>query len=323
VTHPGPPYDPDLATFLQHILGLIPTMPDFSNPAEMRKLGSLLYPPIDEVLAGTGIEHVEVTTPQVDGTPGVVLSIFRRSGTPGGTLVPCIYFIHGGGMMMGDRFTGATTFPDLIDRFGVAVVSVEYRLAPEHPHPMPVDDCYAGLCWLARNGAEHGIDANRIIVYGGSAGAGLAAGVCLQARDRSGPPVIAQILSAAMLDDRDTTTSTHQFEAPSLWPRASNVAGWTALLGVDRGTETVSPYAAPARADDLSRLPPAYIDVGSAEVFRDENVDYATRIWEAGGQAELHVWGGAWHGFEMVRDAAVSQAAKAARYSWIARILST
>ena len=125
-----------------------------------------------------------------------------------------------------------------------------------------------------------------------------------------------------MLDDRDTSASTHQYEGVGVWDRGSNFTGWTALLGERKGTEGVSIYAAPARATDLSNLPPAYIGCGSAEVFRDEDVAYATGIWAAGGQAELHVWAGGFHGSDgFAPHAAVSQASAEARSNWITRLL--
>jgi len=126
-----------------------------------------------------------------------------------------------------------------------------------------------------------------------------------------------------MLDDRNDTVSSRQYDGVGAWDRHNNDTGWTALLGDARGTDAVSPYAAPARARDLSGLPPAYLDVGSAEVFRDEVTDYAARIWACGGRAELHVWAGGYHGFsEFSPEAEVSRAAVAARDSWLRRLLA-
>jgi acetyl esterase/lipase len=205
----------------------------------------------------------------------------------------------------------------------MAVVSVEYRLAPETPHPGPVEDCYAGLAWTAAHAAELGIDPDRIIVGGASAGGGLSAAVALLARDRGGPALAGQLLMCPMLDDRNDTLSSLQMTGLGIWDHAANDLGWTALLGDAKGGPDVSPYAAPARATDLSGLPPAYIDVGSAETFRDEDVAYATRIWQAGGIAELHVWPGGFHGFTvMVPDAAISRAAVAAPGAWLRRLLA-
>lgn len=211
---------------------------------------------------------------------------------------------------------------DWAEELGLVVVSVEYRLAPEHPHPAPVEDCYAGLVWTAEHAKEIGGDPDRIILAGGSAGGGLTAAVALLVRDREGPRAIGQLLMCPMLDDRNDTPSAHQMAGLGVWDRTSNETGWSALLGAARGTADVSPYAAPARADDLSGLPPAFIDVGSAETFRDEDVTYASSIWQAGGIAELHVWPGGFHGFDgLVPEAALSADARAARLRWLRRLL--
>jgi acetyl esterase/lipase len=163
-----------------------------------------------------------------------------------------------------------------------------------------------------------------MLIAGASAGGGLAAGVALLTRDRKGPKLTGQMLICPMLDDRDRTVSSNQFDGLGLWDRASNVLGWTALLGSRRVSDDVSIYATPARAKDLSHLPPAFIDCGSAEVFRDEDVAYASALWAAGVQAELHVWPGGFHGFDMiVPTSPISQAAIAARDAWIKRHLST
>jgi acetyl esterase/lipase len=203
-------------------------------------------------------------------------------------------------------------------------VTVEYRLAPEFPDPYPVEDSYAALVWIAEHAADLG-DQDRILIVGASAGAGVAAGTALLARDRSGPRLTGQLLIGPMIDDRDRTVSTTQYEGMPPWDRNSNRMGWTALLGDRRGTDDVSIYAAPSRAVDLSGLPPAFIDCGSAEVFRDEDVAYASALWAAGVQAELHVWAGGIHGFDFVTpDAAISRAARAARDGWVvARHLSS
>ena len=254
------------------------------------------------------------------GAPDLVVSILRRKGDTG--LAPGIFHTHGGGMILGDRFSGIEPFLDWIEQLGVVVVSVEYRLAPEHPHPAPAEDCYAGLVWTAQNAAELGIDPQRLVVAGGSAGGGLAAAMALMARDRKGPSLAAQLLIYPMLDDRNDTPSSLQMEGVGVWDRNSNDTGWTALLGAARGGPEVSSYAAPARAADLSGLPPAFIDVGSAETFRDEDVAYASRLWQSGGVCELHVWPGGFHGFDaLVPQATISQAARAARLAWLRRVL--
>ena len=315
-----PPYDPELKVFLDSLLAMLPTdlELDLDRVDAVRERASRMYPPIGAILAGTDLEHLDIEVPGPMGSPDVILSVVRR---PGSIPTPCLYYVHGGGMITGHRFVGADAFPEWIDRFGVTVVTVEYRLAPENPHPAPSEDCYAGLRWVAENASELGIDPDRILVVGGSAGGGLAAAVALMARDRGGPALRGQVLICPMLDDRNETVSSRQYDDRSLWNRDFNLTGWRALLGSTRGTADVSAYAAPARAQNLGGLPPAYLDVGSAEVFRDEVVDYASRIWAAGGEAELHVWAGGFHGYERAAHTAVAQASKAARNNWIERAL--
>ena len=234
--------------------------------------------------------------------------------------VPALYYTHGGGMFSGTARDALGDVLELAEVAGAAVVSVEYRLAPEAPHPGPVEDCYAGLSWTAR---ARGIDPERIVLIGSSAGGGIAAALALMARDRHGPALAGQLLMCPMLDDRNDSPSVLQMAALRTWNRADNELGWTTLLGDARGGPDVSPYAAPARATDLSGLPPAFIDVGSADSFRDEDLDYASRIWLAGGVAELHVWPGGYHGSDgLAPHAALSKAAAAARAQWLARLLA-
>src|SRR2546423_532655 len=174
----------------------------------------------------------------------------------------------------------------------------------------------------AEHAAELGADPERIIIVGASAGGGLTASLALLLRDRKGPQPLGQVLMCPMLDDRNETPSSHQMAGLGVWDRTANETGWTALLGDSRGGPDVSPYAAPARAEDLSGLPPAFLDVGSAETFRDEVVAYASRIWQAGGVAELHVWPGGFHGFEgFAPQAALSRSARAAHVDWLRRLL--
>jgi len=319
---PPPPFDPELEAALTALglastprltLELVPALREASA-------GSMPAPSDEELSRGGEYEVAERTVPGPPGAPEVTLLICRPAAAAAPT--PALYQIHGGGMMFGTRRDGLAGTLDLAARVGAAVVSVEYRLAPEHPHPAPVEDCYAGLRRLAEHAAELNVDPARIVVAGDSAGGGLAAAVALLARDRGGPALAGQLLRAPMLDDRNDTPSAYQLTGLGVWDRAANETGWTALLGDARGGPDVSPYAAPARATDLSGLPPAYIDVGSADMFRDEAVAYASAIWRDGGQAELHVWPGACHGFEMLApQAAVTRAAFDARHSWLRRLL--
>lgn len=312
-----PPFDPEVEAALT-LLGGIPSFTPEMIPT-LRETPLLPGPSEREILADRGFTTTDVTIPGHDGDP-IIVSVISKEGRTG--TGPGFFHTHGGGMILGDRWGGTSMFLDWAERFNGVIVTVEYRLAPEFPDPYPVEDCYAGLVWTAENAAQLGIDPDRLVIGGASAGGGLAAGTALIARDRQGPPLLGQLLICPMLDDRDLTVSTRQIDGIGVWDRNSNLTGWTALLGDRRGTDDVSIYASPARAADLSELPATYIDCGSAEVFRDEDVAYATRLWEAGVQSELHVWAGGFHGFEsFAPHAAVSQAAAAARDSWVNRLL--
>jgi acetyl esterase/lipase len=314
-----PPFDPELEATLA-LLGdqLPPSITPEMIPL-LRQGASPFDLSVDDVLAEAGIARRDVTIPGHDGDE-IQVSVLSRQGRTG--IGPGVFHTHGGGMILGDRFVGLQHFLRWITEFDAVVVTVEYRLAPEFPDPYPVRDCYAGLVWTAKHADELGIDPDRLIIAGASAGGGLAAGTAMLARDEGGPALAGQVLIYPMLDDRDQTVSTAQIDGVGVWDRTSNITGWSALLGDRRATADVSVYAAPARATDLSGLPPAFIDCGSAEVFRDEDVAYATALWQAGVQAELHVWPGGFHGFDMMAPhTAIAQAMVAARDSWVARVL--
>lgn len=322
---PAPvPFDPQAATVLDGLGDLRGSEP--ASPTDVPRWRAYLAatapdPTLDELRDGGRFEVVERAVPGPAGAPDVPLLITRPAGLPEGA--PVVYHLHGGGMISGTSRTGMPgILREWAEPLGLVVVSADYRLAPEHPYPAGVEDCYAGLVWVARHAAQTGGDPERIIVAGGSAGGGLTAAVALMARDRGGPRLTGQLAMCPMLDDRNDTTSARQMTGRGVWDRRANQAGWTSLLGEARGTARVAPYAAPARATDLSGLPPAYIDVGAAETYRDENIAYATRIWQAGGDAELHVWSGGFHGFDQIApDTAVARDARETRVRWLRRVL--
>ena len=198
---------------------------------------------------------------------------------------------------------------------------MQYRLAPETPFPGPLEDCYLGLKWVHDHHDELGIDPARIGVGGVSAGGGLAAGLALLARDRGEVPLRFQLLDCPMLDDRQVTPSS-QTEGLLVWTRDSNSFGWRSYLGDLYGTEDIPIYAAPARATDLSGLPEAYVCVGNVDGFRDEDIDYAMRLNQAGVPTELHVHPGAPHGVMMFAGTAVANRYAQGIESWIGRMLS-
>ncbi|MCU1529287.1 MAG: lipase [Frondihabitans sp.] len=311
-----PPYDPEL----QAALELMPAMPAITTEMLPAARASLVAPPIESVIADRPITYTDYVVPGYDGGE-IVVSVLKRADHTRADGA-AVFFIHGGGMIVGDRWIGAEALVNWVEKYDVVAATVEYRLAPEFPDPVPVEDCYAGLTWFAEHSDALGFRSSRILITGGSAGGGLAAGVGLLARDRSGPHLAAQVLDCPMLDDRDETLSTRQFSGIGIWDREANVFGWSSLLGDRVATDAVSIYAAPARATDLGGLPPTFLDVGSAEVFRDETIAYAQKIWAAGGQAELHVWAGGFHGYEVVTTAAVSRTTLETREAWVSRYLA-
>ena len=320
-----PPFDPELAAALAAAPPVGPplTVDRLAEIPRLRAERAAADPGPDdaELSRGGRFRVTERVVPGPAGAPDITLLICTPTAATGA--LGCVYFTHGGGMVMGDRRSVIAEPLDWAERIGLVVVSVEYRLAPETPHPGPVEDCWAGLQWTVRHAAELGFDPERLIVAGGSAGGGLAAALALMARDRGGPALFGQLLMCPMLDDRNDSPSVRQMAGHDTWDRAANETGWTALLGAGRGGPDVSPYAAPARATDLAGLPPAFVDVGSAESFRDEDVAYATRIWQAGGRAELHVWPGGFHGFDVTApDAALSRDARQARLRWLDRLFT-
>ncbi len=225
------------------------------------------------------------------------------------TPVPALLWIHGGGYVIGDADQADAQLKVIVSAIGCAAVAVDYRLAPETPHPGPVEDCYAALKWLYTNASDLHVDATRIAIGGDSAGGGLAAGLALLTRDRGEVPLVFELLIYPMLDDRTVTSpEPHPYTGEYVWTADSNRFGWTALLGKEPGSPDVSPYAAAARAEKLEGLPPTYIAVGTLDLFLEEDMEYARRLIRAGVPTELHIYPGAFHGFPMVPDAKVTQA---------------
>ncbi|MEU2133188.1 alpha/beta hydrolase [Streptomyces sp. NPDC018352] len=317
---PPPPFDPELALSLPPLAELMPaTLRPEMIPGLRARLAALRTSD-EELRRGGAVEFEERRIPGPPGAPEVSLLVCRPAGVSWPR--PAVYFCHGGGTILGDNRNLIGEMLDWVRDLRIVLVSVEYRLAPEHPYPAGADDVYAGLSWTAEHAAELGVDPECLVVSGASAGGGLAAGAVLRARDRGGPRIAGQLLACPMLDDHNDTASGRQMAGLGVWDRTSNDTGWTALLGERRGGPDVPAYAAPARATDLSGLPPALLDVGSAETFRDEVVAFAARLWQAGGQAELHVWPGGFHGFDaLVPEAELSRAARTARVQWLRRLI--
>jgi acetyl esterase/lipase len=246
-------------------------------------------------------------------TPDGAALLARWYCQPSGDSRAAVLYLHGGGMIVGSVpiFDGPVS--RYVARTGVSMLSLEYRLAPEHPHPTPVEDAYAGLVWLTGHAAELGIDPGRIAVMGDSAGGGLAAGVAILSRDRKGPAVARQLLIYPMLDDRTTTPD--PYIAPFAgWSYDDNATAWNALLGAGHEHRTIDPPAAPGRLKDAAGLPPAYIEVGQLDIFRDEAIGYALTLSRAGVPAELHLHPGVPHEYDAIAfDADVSRRAQTDR----------
>ena len=290
--------DPDLATAL-------PALPDLhihdlpAARARMRELAARAVPP-----AAPGVTVVDVSAPGADGDPPAQVRVFRPPVTAARP-VPALLLLHGGGFVMGDLDGMTAQAVNLCDQLGTVVVAVGYRLAPEHPYPAAFRDCLAALYWTAGEAAALGVDPARIGVYGMSAGGGLAAALTLHVRDRGGPPLRFQVLDAPTVDDRLTTPSMQTFVDTPLWNRQDAELSWRYYLAGCDGE--VPSYAAPARAADLSGLPPAYVSVYENDPLRDEGLAYASRLLHAGVQVELHLFPGTFHRSAVITSAAVSQ----------------
>lgn len=282
------------------------------------------FPDGAQAAAGRPVTVEELVIPGPAGSPELEITVFRPE-RPSSDALPVLVNFHGGGMIVGHRSWEHGRVIDLVERHGFIGVNVEYRLAPEHPFPAGVEDNYAATRWVAEHAAALGADPERLIVMGGSAGGGFAAAVSLMARDRGGPAIAGQLLLCPMVDNTNSTPASLQYDGIGTWTRDANLLAWKCVLGAELAYSDEAPaYAAPSRAADLSGLPPAFIEVGSAEMFRDEDAEYALRICAAGGRAELHIWEGGFHGFDVYAPTSeLTRAAFASRDSWLARTLGT
>lgn len=311
------PFDPELRAALAVVGGVFPpTITEDLIPFMRRSYAS---PPREQLLEGFDIDVADLELPGYGGEP-IAASVLAPAGADGA--LPTLLVFHSGGMMFGDRFSGLDGVVRWVAELGIRVVTVEYRLAPEHPDPVPVEDCYAAWAWLLSHADQLGVRSDRIVIAGASAGAGLAAGVALMARDRGTARAAGLLLDYPMLDDRGLTASTRRFDGVGVWDRVSNETGWRALLGDRVGTDAVSIYAAPARASDLSGLPPTFLDAGTAEIFLDETIDFARALCASGVAAELHIWPGAFHAADIFAPyAGICRGMIRARTQWLQRII--
>lgn len=293
-----------------------------ASVAAIRESGAERGATMAEVPLPSSVSTADHSVPGPDGAPEVSVRIYR----PASLRQPAsaLYYIHGGGMIGGTVDMSDPYCASIADRLGVFVASVEYRLAPEHPYPAPLEDCYAGLRWLWRNADEFSLDREKLAIGGGSAGGGLAAGLALMARDRGEISICYQHLVFPMLDHRNSTPSSYAITDGRVWNRDSNSVGWSAYLASGAGRSDVPAYASPSCADDLGGLPPAYICVGTVDLFVDEDVDYANALRQAGVLVELHVYPGAFHGSQgTIPGAALSRRWREDEFAAIGRALNS
>ena len=300
--------DPELAARLD-------AMPAFTVSAE---LVDVLQ---SATRAGPAVSTDEVARTEhvVDAERGVIVRVHRPRGDAT-TPRPAAFSIHGGGYVFGSRDLDDPHLTRWAAELGCVGVSVEYRLAPQTPFPGPLDDCFDAYLWLHDHARELEIDPRRIGVVGTSAGGGLAVALALLARDRGAVMPAFLVLDAPMIDDRQDTESSRRDDL-LVWNRDSNEFGWRSYLGELYGGPNVPPLAAPARAVDLTGLPPTFIGVGTVDGFRDEDAELAARLERAGVPTELHEYEGAAHGFQLLGDTALSRRAARDVDDWLARRL--
>jgi len=294
-------------------------------PGDVTKLrADFVSAPIEETIGRRAIRHEKATVPE----SGMMISILTPSNRP---IRGCVFAVHGGGLVVGDRYSGIEFTFDWIEHLGLAVVTPEYRLAPEHPYPAALDDCEHAFAWTRHYLATSGYGSVPLVLSGVSAGGTLAAALALTFRDRGDISVSGLMLQAPMLDHRNMSVSSRQFSGTGQWDRESNTTGWDAYLagtstgtgtGTGTGARELTAYMSPALATDLTGMPPTFIDVGSAEVFRDEDVAFASALWAAGVDAQLAVWPGGVHSFDrFAPNTALATAARTVRNEWLGRLV--
>lgn len=301
---------------LRPLLEAWPTLTVTSATLAEARARAMPFPQTE--VSGVSVEERRVPGPA--GAPDIGLRLYRPVAATGP--VGCIYHIHGGGYIMGSAQEVDFVYRPLAAALGCVIVSVDYRLAPEAVYPAAIEDCYAGLAWTFAQADALGIDPRRTGVMGESAGGGLAAALALLARDRGEHRLAFQHLVYPMLDDRTGVRPPPATAGQFIWNPESNRFAWGALLGQAPGGHDVSPYAAAARAEDLTGLPPSFVMTGALDLFADEDIDYARRLIAAGVPTELHVYPGAFHGFDALAGIPVADQARADRLAALQRALA-
>lgn len=316
------PLDPEVQVALDRMPGQFRprALFDFDDmPATRQRLAQMLEAAVPRE-PDPSVETRAASIPTPDGAM-IELRIHQQAGSSGETGRAVIYWVHGGGMVIGSAADDDENLARYVRETGCIAVSVDYRLAPEHPYPTPQEDNYSGLVWVVDHADELGIDPARLVIGGASAGGGLAASLAIMARDRKGPAIGLQLLFCPMLDHRNDTPSSGEITDIGIWDQVMNGRGWAALLG-DLQSGAVPGAASPAREQNLAGLPPAFIDVGTVEVFRDEAIAYASRLLTSGVQTELHVWPGGFHGYDaFAATASISVGTQDARLAAVRRFV--
>lgn len=305
--------DPASREPLEQLLTMFPggfnAIPDIV--ARREAVAGLLTAMVADLPPNTAVTTEDLT---VTGDPDVAVRVYRPVGATG--QLPGIFYIHGGGMILGGIDGEDLTAAMLCEQLQAVVVSTDYRKAPEHPHPAQITDCYTAYTWMGENAAELGYNPARLAIYGGSAGGNLCLATALMARDRGGPQACFIMPAYPMLDPTNSTVSSHEVTEVGIWDRAGNIEAWQWFLG---GSEPDG-YASALLANDLSGLPPTYIDVGDVDLFRDEDIAFVTRLTAAGVRVEFHLYPGAYHASErFAPEAALSQRIWANRLDAFAR----
>jgi acetyl esterase/lipase len=251
-----------------------------------------------------GVRMTERLIPEGKDNPPIRIVIFERE-TPKAHR-PALLWAHGGGYVIGNPEQDLAFVVRVLDQLDIAIVSVDYRLAPEHPFPAPLDDCHTALCWLVEHANELGIDVDRIAIGGQSAGGGLAAALVQRAVDQGPITPAFQLLLYPMLDAQTTAKNDHGGKGQFIWTPKGNHFGWASYLGRDPVMAGYPTYAVPAQRADLAALPPAWIGVGTLDLFHDEDIAYSKRLRAAGVDCVTHVTEGGYHAFDVMRPKAVA-----------------
>lgn len=304
---------------LPELLPILHNQPELDIENDLELMRNIPIPIMDS------FQCVLTSTRKIQGPASELLLKIYEPKEREQSKLPAVFWIHGGGYVLGHPDGDDALCERIAQQVNCVVASVDYRLAPEHPYPAAINDCHAALEWVVSNSEALRIDKSRLAIAGASAGGGLTAALSLLARDRGEIKIAFQMPLYPMLDDRNITPSSYEVNIenmPRAWNRENNIAAWRMYLGA-KSSEEASPYAAPARAKDLEGLPPTYTCVGELDPFRDETIDYVTRLIKAKVPVEFHLYPGCFHGFDVVfNNAEISKRANREYINALSRALN-